>query len=485
MSLPDPARSRAVLIGVDSYRHLEDLPAVSNNLKRLAALLRSPEVWGLPKDHCVLLHNPASPEKVLDAVHEAASEASEAFVVYFAGHGLLSPSLELQLALSGSELGKRMYRGVAYDALRSEVLECLAWSKVVILDCCNSGNALSGMGAQDHVADQTAVDGTYVITASPKGKPAMAPAGENLTTFTGELVKAIDGGVPNAADPLDMESLFQHVRRELNAKGLPKPQKRAGNDGQQIALFRNRWIARPRPNLDAGAGAGSLRTIPQSGVRAGSGTLVGGSFSSNSDGISRQDDSRHDRKSKASSDASEGSPRRRLVRWIERPVGTAVFGGGVVLLLIGLLVVAMMLPPGRSYGDLRYQGGDEPKGDEGGCHGLSYGGGTGNDCRKGAWAWQLPAGESIKTTFRFESPKSSRDLLGKIQVKDSCGAAVEWSLTADSTQIAAGNRTIEDTPVEHAAPLPENTNHVVLVARRTDADSCTATLEWKDVYLDS
>ncbi|WP_399942991.1 caspase domain-containing protein [Streptomyces sp. BBFR25] len=483
MSLPDPTRSRAVLIGVDSYRHLDDLPAVSNNLKRLAALLRKPEVWGLPKDHCVLLHNPPSSERVLDAVHEAASEAREAFVVYFAGHGLLSQNLELQLALSGSEPGRRMYRGISYDALRSEVLECRAWSKVVILDCCNSGNALAGMGTQDTVADQTAVDGTYVITASPKGKPAMAPVGEKFTTFTGELVKAIDEGVPDADSLLDMESLFQHVRHELIARGLPKPQKRAGNDGHRITLFRNRWAGRPRPAPDTGPRGGSLRTVPRSGVTAGSGALAGVTSFRADDGSLRREDLQQDRKPEAPSDIAQRSPRRGLAAWIEKPVGTAVLGGGVILLLAGLLVAAMLMP-GKSYGDLRYQGGDKPKGDEGGCYGISYGGGTGEQCHKATWAWQLPPGKSIRATFRFESPKSDRDLVGKIQLKDSCGAAVEWSLSADSTRVAADDRTIEDTPVEHSAPLPEKTKQVVLAARRVDTDSCTATLEWKGVYLD-
>jgi hypothetical protein len=32
--LPDPGRSRAVLIGAGSYRHLEDLPAVPNDVVR-------------------------------------------------------------------------------------------------------------------------------------------------------------------------------------------------------------------------------------------------------------------------------------------------------------------------------------------------------------------------------------------------------------------------------------------------------------------
>ncbi|MDQ0913520.1 hypothetical protein QFZ32_009250 [Streptomyces canus] len=61
--LPDPARSRAVLIGMDTYVHLEALPAVRNNVARLAELLMDRGLWGLPPEHCVVLNNPGMPPK--------------------------------------------------------------------------------------------------------------------------------------------------------------------------------------------------------------------------------------------------------------------------------------------------------------------------------------------------------------------------------------------------------------------------------------
>jgi hypothetical protein len=46
--------------------------------------------------------------------------------------------------------------------------------------------------------------------------------------------------VPDGDDLLDMETLFYHVRSDLQARHLPVPQQRARNDGQAIALVRNR-----------------------------------------------------------------------------------------------------------------------------------------------------------------------------------------------------------------------------------------------------
>ncbi|WP_371578539.1 caspase family protein [Streptomyces sp. NBC_01314] len=123
--LPDPTRSRAVLIGVRSYLFLADLPAVRNNVERLASLFTDPRVWGLPASHCVALHDPQSGQEVLDAVHEAAARAEDALVVYFAGHGLLSPNADLYLALPGSD-PRRLYRSVDYDLLRHEIVDDFA-----------------------------------------------------------------------------------------------------------------------------------------------------------------------------------------------------------------------------------------------------------------------------------------------------------------------------------------------------------------------
>ena len=59
--LPDPGRSRAVLIGASTYRHLEDLPAVRNNLPGFRDVLVAPALGGLPTDNCTVMAEPARP----------------------------------------------------------------------------------------------------------------------------------------------------------------------------------------------------------------------------------------------------------------------------------------------------------------------------------------------------------------------------------------------------------------------------------------
>ncbi|MFD6327370.1 hypothetical protein ACFWOL_32120 [Streptomyces sp. NPDC058442] len=100
------------------------------------------------------------------------------------------------------------------------------------------------------------------MTAVSETKLAWSPEGEEFTAFSGELVRALVEGVPDAPDPLEMGLLFQHVRRELLAKGRPVPQQRSRNGGLSIALTRNRWTApAPTDHMNAQTGAEPLREV--------------------------------------------------------------------------------------------------------------------------------------------------------------------------------------------------------------------------------
>lgn len=240
--LPDAEGSRAVLIGVHRYDTLDDLPAVEQNLTGLRDVFTDPALWGLAERNCVLVEQPASARTILDTLRKAAAEATDALIVYFAGHGLTDPYTdELCLALPDTDPA-HSYTALRYEDVRRVVMHAGggAHRKVVVLDCCYSGRALvGGMSATEQVADQAVVDGTYLLTASAETRKALAPPGEPYTAFTGELIHTLAEGVPGGPALLDMETVYRRLHVRLTARSRPVPQQRNRNAGGSIALVRN------------------------------------------------------------------------------------------------------------------------------------------------------------------------------------------------------------------------------------------------------
>lgn len=181
--LPDPGASRAVLIGTSCYGHLEQLPAVSNNLTTLADLLTGPLSLCMPAPHVTVIENPPDPATVMEPLRRAAAEATDTLLVYYAGHGLIDPQDALTLALPHTQ-PDRVETCLNYDWLRRILLGSRAERHVVILDCCCSGLALGRMSASSSLADQAAVEGSFLLAASAETRTALAPVGDTYTAFT-------------------------------------------------------------------------------------------------------------------------------------------------------------------------------------------------------------------------------------------------------------------------------------------------------------
>ncbi|MGW6489650.1 caspase family protein [Streptomyces sp. NPDC055056] len=238
--LPDPGASRAVLVGTSRYQYLEQLPAVSNNLKALAGLLRGPLTLNLPPEHVSVVENVQDLPTVMDAIRQVARDATDTLIVYFAGHGLVDAQDELGLALPHTQTG-RIETVLPYDWLRRVLLEeSRAERHVVILDCCYSGRALGRMSAAPGLADQAAVEGSFLLAASAETRTALAPVGDTYTAFTAALLDTLTHGIPSGPALLDLGALYQHLRRTLEGRGHPVPQARDRNSGAQVALGRNR-----------------------------------------------------------------------------------------------------------------------------------------------------------------------------------------------------------------------------------------------------
>ncbi|GAA1787962.1 hypothetical protein HC028_12800 [Planosporangium flavigriseum] len=245
--LSDPLRSQVALVGVGAYTRLPPLPAVANNLTGICDVLTDDRLWGLPADNCRIVADPKTPQEVDGPLRRAARSAGVGglLLVYFAGHGLVDARTgELHLAVRETDREAAYATAVPYEWIRRSVLASPASRRVVILDCCYAGRAISGMGDDlTAVADEVEIDRTCILVATSPNRVALAPPDEKYTAFTGALVGVLREGVPDGPDPLDVATVYDEVLLDMRRKARPLPELRCRNGGERVPLVRN--LARP------------------------------------------------------------------------------------------------------------------------------------------------------------------------------------------------------------------------------------------------
>lgn len=268
---PDPATSRAVLVGFGSYddaQALPAIPAVRANLADLeSALVRAP-TGTLAAHHCAEVSRAASAADVGKAITTAAAEATDLLFVYYAGHGLVDERGRLYLALPSTDPARLRWTALPFDVLREEIAASPAATRVLVLDCCFSGRAIEAMGgAQSVITGQIDIAGTYTFTSTSATALSHAPAGARNTAFTGAMLAVVGN-----AGPLTLDEIFRQVDRTLTAHGMPRPQRRVVNAAGDLVLFKGSAPTAPVPQ-PAPAKPAPERTPPGS-ARRGAASLV-------------------------------------------------------------------------------------------------------------------------------------------------------------------------------------------------------------------
>ncbi|MFF2902763.1 caspase family protein [Streptomyces sp. NPDC057966] len=228
--------SRAVLIGTGTFQDskLPDIPAVRANLDAIRRTLTHPVHGVFAPEHCMVVDNPRDQITVGAALSLAVREAEDLLLVYYCGHGLLDDYGLLHFALTESESENVGFSAINLDLVKRMVGEARAEARVLVLDCCFSGKAVSAMAGPDDLAlGQLSLTGTYTLTSTTATAPSHARPGAAHTAFTGAMLQALT--VPG---PLTLDEVHRHVDRELAGLGLPRPQRRSVGAVGDLSLVR-------------------------------------------------------------------------------------------------------------------------------------------------------------------------------------------------------------------------------------------------------
>jgi WD40 repeat protein len=245
--------SRVLLAGTGRHpagSPLPAVPAIEASLADLAAALR--ERAGVSGRNVLTLLNPASPLEFGRAAAEVAGEATDALVVYYAGHGLVGPDGGLYLATCATDdlADGLCYTALPYLALRQAVRDSRARTITMILDCCFAGraDAPSGPPVLDAVFEQAPVRGAFLLTSTAREEQGLAVPGATHTAFTGALIRLLREGDPAGPAQLTLDHVFRYLSRVLPGEGAPRPRRHSSDQAGELILAVNpAYQARPVP----------------------------------------------------------------------------------------------------------------------------------------------------------------------------------------------------------------------------------------------
>jgi truncated hemoglobin YjbI len=241
------SESRAVLIGVSDYDHPEFPPirAARNSLQAMRALLADPALCGWPPGQVTVIENPASAADLADQVADLAESTTGVLLLYYVGHGALSPRGELCLTVTSTRPSRPKFGGLAWENVAEILRVCPARARLVILDCCFAGQAIEALSGDGDpgLADIAHVEGVYTLTATTRNRTAHVPPadqqGTACTSFTGELRDLIRSGIPGKPPRLTFSDIYPVLRQRLRAKALPVPNQRGTDTAYQFPFTAN------------------------------------------------------------------------------------------------------------------------------------------------------------------------------------------------------------------------------------------------------
>lgn len=260
--LRDPLKSAAVIAGVFGQTpgsDLPNLPAVENNIRALAGVLRDPRIWGLPPERCVELPQPTR-DAFLSAVGSAGAAATDTLLVYFAGHGVVHPATDrLYLALpdfrSDGEYGTRAVRyGDLQDLLWEPRIR--ARHKVIILDTCFSATAFDDSMGANALYGKLRTRGACTLVSSDVTETSRAPRGTDYTAYTARLISALRHGIEGEEETLTLQAVHQRVSERLRTANISTPRMLSVDDTALVRIARNRAYDSSADPGDFGGGSG-------------------------------------------------------------------------------------------------------------------------------------------------------------------------------------------------------------------------------------
>jgi len=202
--------SRALIVGIDDYPScrlqccVKDAQAVAGLLARNAD--------GSPNFAVRLETSPLKKGKLREIISSFFEAEDAISLFYFAGHGFLNEYGGYIVTPDYANYDE----GISMSDILTIINDSKAIDKIVILDCCHSGN----MGSKPEISHDTVVHigkGVTILTASGSHEKALEINGHGL--FTNLLLAALDGGAADLRGKITIGSIYAYIDLAMGLLG--------------------------------------------------------------------------------------------------------------------------------------------------------------------------------------------------------------------------------------------------------------------------
>lgn len=216
--LVDTKKTKAILIGVQKFKFLEDIEPAVNNVNDLESILTNPKILGLSKNDIHKIIDKRNDE-ILEEIHDLISDHGnidiETLIIYYIGHGKRNLSGKFYLTGSNSNATTLSASAVAFEDIKSLVEYSHIQRTIIIIDACYSGIVAQG--------EELEVKGSYILTSSSANEPSFFDPKNHNTFFTGELIKILNEGIDNQKPFISLDTIFKEIQTKLRQS---KPQRK-------------------------------------------------------------------------------------------------------------------------------------------------------------------------------------------------------------------------------------------------------------------
>ena len=201
---------RALIVGIDDYEK-SSLSGCVNDANAIAAVLAT-HATGAPNfDTRLVTSPPTSPTRATlrDAIVKLFETECDVALFYFSGHGFVRSGDGCIVTKDA----KKYDEGILMTEILGFANNSPVKNKVIVLDCCYSGN----MGTPNTTGSGVAqlAEGLTVLTASLGSQVAMEQDGRGV--FTDLVLAALHGGAADIRGHITPGSIYAYVDQALGA----------------------------------------------------------------------------------------------------------------------------------------------------------------------------------------------------------------------------------------------------------------------------